>query len=209
MISLTTAYAFITVSFVLCLAPGPDNIFVLTQSALYGRVKGYLVTLGLCTGLIVHSLVVALGFAALLKTSPIAITLLKVIGAGYLSYLGWLSLNAAQNSLTSSESVSLSPLQLYRRGIIMNVTNPKVTIFFLAFLPQFTNPQQGQAAQQIMLLGSLFILITFVTFGVIAFLAGSLGSWLNQSPKAQQYLNRMAGLVFIALALNLLFSDIG
>ncbi|ODB83811.1 LysE family translocator [Candidatus Thiodiazotropha endoloripes] len=209
MISLTTAYAFITVSFVLCLAPGPDNIFVLTQSALYGRVKGYLVTLGLCTGLIVHSLVVALGFAALLKTSPIAITLLKVIGAGYLSYLGWLSLNAAQNSLTSSESVSLSPLQLYRRGIIMNVTNPKVTIFFLAFLPQFTNPQQGQAAQQIMLLGSLFILITFVTFGVIAFLAGSLGSWLNQSPKAQQYLNRIAGLVFIALALNLLFSDIG
>ncbi|MCG7868346.1 MAG: LysE family transporter, partial [Candidatus Thiodiazotropha taylori] len=88
MISLTTAYAFITVSFVLCLAPGPDNIFVLTQSALYGRVKGYLVTLGLCTGLIVHTLVVALGFAALLKTSPFAITLLKIIGAGYLSYLG-------------------------------------------------------------------------------------------------------------------------
>ncbi|MCG7984332.1 MAG: LysE family translocator [Candidatus Thiodiazotropha lotti] len=209
MISLTTAYAFITVSFVLCLAPGPDNIFVLTQSALYGRVKGYLVTLGLCTGLIVHTLVVALGFAALLKTSPFAITLLKVIGAGYLSYLGWLSLNAAQNSLTSRERVSLSPVQLYRRGIIMNVTNPKVTIFFLAFLPQFTNPQQSQVAQQIMLLGSLFILVTLVTFGVIAFLAGSLGTWFNQSPKAQQYLNRIAGLVLIALALNLLFSDIG
>ncbi|MCG7939330.1 MAG: LysE family translocator [Candidatus Thiodiazotropha lotti] len=209
MISLTTAYAFITVSFVLCLAPGPDNIFVLTQSALYGRVKGYLVTSGLGTGLIVHTLVVALGFAALLKTSPFAITLLKVIGAGYLSYLGWLSLNAGQNSLTSSERVYLSPVQLYRRGIIMNVTNPKVTIFFLAFLPQFTNPQQGQVAQQIMLLGSLFILVTLVTFGVIAFLAGSLGTWLNQSPKAQQYLNRIAGLVLIALALNLLFSDIG
>ncbi|MEW8259785.1 MAG: LysE family translocator, partial [Candidatus Thiodiazotropha taylori] len=103
----------------------------------------------------------------------------------------------------------LSPLQLYRRGIIMNVTNPKVSIFFLAFLPQFANPQQGQVAQQIMLLGSLFILVTLVTFGVIAFLAGSLGRWLNQSAKAQQYLNRIAGLVFIALALNLLFSDIG
>ncbi|MCG8071569.1 MAG: LysE family translocator [Candidatus Thiodiazotropha taylori] len=209
MISLTTAYAFITVSFVLCLAPGPDNIFVLTQSALYGRVKGYLVTLGLCTGLIVHTLVVALGFAALLKTSPFAITLLKIIGAGYLSYLGWLALNAAHNSLTSRENIKLSPLQLYRRGIIMNVTNPKVSIFFLAFLPQFTNPQQGQVVQQIMLLGSLFILVTLMTFGAIAFLAGSLGSWLNQSAKAQQYLNRIAGLVFIALALNLLFSDIG
>ena len=209
MISLATAYAFIPVSLVLCLAPGPDNIFVLTQSALFGRVKGYLVTLGLCTGLIVHTLVVALGFAALLKTSPLAITLLKIVGAGYLSYLGWLAMRAAKNSLTDGESVSLSLAQLYRRGIIMNVTNPKVTIFFLAFLPQFTNPQQGQVAQQIMLLGLLFIFVTLVTFGVIAFLAGSLGSWLNRSPKAQQTLSRIAGLVFIALAVNLLFSDIG
>jgi threonine/homoserine/homoserine lactone efflux protein len=209
LISLTTASTFISVSFVFCIAPGPDNIFVLTQSALLGRLKGYLVTLGLCTGLIVHTLVVALGFATLLKTSPLAITLLKVVGAGYLSYLGWLSIRAAQSRLIKTEPVTLSSVQLYRRGIIMNVTNPKVTIFFLALLPQFTQPEQGLVAQQIMLLGLLFILVTLVAFGIIALLAGSLGAWLNQSPKAQQYLNRIAGLVFIALALNLLLSDIG
>jgi threonine/homoserine/homoserine lactone efflux protein len=208
LINLTTAFAFISVSLVLCITPGPDNIFVLTQSALFGRVKGYLVTLGLCTGLIVHTLVVALGFAALLKTSPLAITLLKLAGAGYLGYLGWLSFRVAHNSLVKTEPVSLSSVQLYRRGIIMNITNPKVTLFFLALLPQFTNPAEGQMAQQIILLGLLFIIVTLVTFGAISFLAGSLGNWLTQSPKAQQILHRIAGLVFIALALNLLFSDI-
>jgi threonine/homoserine/homoserine lactone efflux protein len=110
--------------------------------------------------------------------------------------------------LVKAEPVSLSAAQLYRRGIIMNITNPKVTLFFLALLPQFTNPAVGQVAQQIVLLGLLFIIITLMTFGAISFLAGSLGSWLNQSPKAQQTLHRIAGLVFIALALNLLFSDI-
>jgi threonine/homoserine/homoserine lactone efflux protein len=96
-----------------------------------------------------------------------------------------------------------SPGALYRRGIIMSSTNPKVTIFFLAFLPQFASAEHGPIAPQIFILGTVFILIALVIFCTIALAAGSLGNWLNNSPKAQVYLNRIAGTVFAALALKL------
>jgi threonine/homoserine/homoserine lactone efflux protein len=188
----------------LCLAPGPDNIFVLTQSALHGRTQAFLVTLGLCTGLIAHTTAVALGIAALLQASPNAFTVLKSIGALYLLYLAWLALSASLKKWQNSNGSTLPGHRLYRRGIIMNVTNPKVSIFFLAFLPQFTNPELGTVAQQIFLLGGLFILVTLLVFGGIAFLAGALGNWLNRSPITQIYLNRVAAAVYVALALNLI-----
>jgi threonine/homoserine/homoserine lactone efflux protein len=181
---------------------------VLTQSALHGRTKAFLVTLGLCTGLIVHTTAVALGIAALLQTSPTAFTVLKSIGAFYLLYLAWLALSASLKKWQNSNSSTLTGHRLYRRGIIMNVTNPKVSIFFLAFLPQFTNPELGTVAQQIFLLGGLFILVTLLVFSGIVFLAGALGNWLNRSPKTQIYLNRVAAAVYVALALNLILGAI-
>lgn len=200
-----TIYTFLLASLLLCIAPGPDNIFVLTQSALHGAKKGVLVTLGLCTGLIVHTIAVALGVAALVKASPVAFNLLKYMGAFYLLYLAWKAFTSSLNPLGRFQDSRLSDLQFFGRGVIMNITNPKITIFFLAFLPQFTNPDQGGMIQQIFLLGFIFILITLMIFGAVAVMAGTLGSWLNHSPKAQFYLNRVAGLVYIALVLNLLF----
>lgn len=199
-------YTFTIASILLCIAPGPDNIFVLTQSALYGSKKGFFVTLGLCTGLVAHTTMVALGIAALIKASLFAFTMLKFAGALYLLYLAWHAFTAALNNLNDSIKNRVTDVQFYRRGIVMNITNPKVSIFFLAFLPQFTNPDQGNVIQQIFLLGSLFILITLIVFGAVGVMAGRLGSWLNRSPKAQFYLNRIAGLVYITLALNLLFA---
>jgi len=195
--------AFILASALLSIAPGPDNIFVLTQSALYGKKSGVLVTLGLCTGLIVHTSAVALGVAAIFQTSTVAFTVLKVVGAMYLAYLAWQAFQASVQNLDSPAPALRTNGALYRRGIIMNITNPKVTIFFLAFLPQFASPVHGALAPQIFLLGGLFILVALVIFSAIAFMAGSLGSWLNSSPKAQIYLNRIAGTVFIVLALKL------
>jgi threonine/homoserine/homoserine lactone efflux protein len=205
LIALESLYTFIPASFLLCLAPGPDNIFVLTQSALYGRTKAFLVTLGLCTGLIVHTSAVALGIAALLQTSPVAFTALKTIGALYLLYLAWLALSASLKKWQNSDDSTPSGHRLYRRGIIMNITNPKISVFFLAFLPQFTNPDLGAVAQQVIILGGLFILVTLLVFGGIVILAGTLGGLLNRSAQIQVYLNRIAAAVYVALALNLIY----
>jgi threonine/homoserine/homoserine lactone efflux protein len=198
---------FIAASALLSIAPGPDNIFVLMQSALYGRKSGVLVTLGLCTGLIVHTTAVALGIAAIFQTSVVAFTVLKIAGALYLLYLAFQAFTASAAQLEGHSSTLRSSSALYRRGIIMNITNPKVSIFFLAFLPQFASPESGALAPQIFLLGAIFIGIALVIFSAIAVLAGTLGGWLNSSPKAQVYLNRLAGTVFAGLALKLATSS--
>jgi len=203
LIPIESLVTFFTASVLLALAPGPDNIFVLTQSALHGKLAGLLVTLGLCTGLIVHTTAVAFGVAVIFQASALAFTALKLIGAGYLLYLAWGAWRATAARIDTRSGSGLSRGKLYRRGIIMNVTNPKVSIFFLAFLPQFADPARGALTLQMVLLGSVFILATILIFGAVALLAGTLGSWLTHSNKAQVVMNRVAGVVFVGLALKL------
>jgi threonine/homoserine/homoserine lactone efflux protein len=201
--TIETLSAFFVASALLALAPGPDNVFVLTQSALYGKLSGLVVMLGLCTGLLAHTGAVAFGVAVLFQTSVLAFSLLKVVGAGYLLFLAW------QMFRTSPERVDMHGNQrkslgtLYRRGIVMNVTNPKVSIFFLAFLPQFTDPQLGSISLQMIVLGSIFIVATVLVFGTVAMIGGLLGSWLNRSPRGQRMINWIAGSVFLGLAIKL------
>jgi threonine/homoserine/homoserine lactone efflux protein len=203
MIPVETMTAFFVASLCLALAPGPDNLFVLTQSALSGRGAGLMVMLGLCTGLVFHTAGVALGVAIIFQTSAIAFSVLKMLGAAYLIYLAWQAFHASAVEIRGAKNSDLRFWKLYRRGIIMNVTNPKVSIFFLAFLPQFADPSRGPISLQMVLLGGLFILSTILVFGGIALLAGTLGQWLNRSNRAQKYLNRLAGVVFVGLALKL------
>lgn len=203
MIPFESIVAFVIASSLLSIAPGPDNIFVLTHSALYGKKSGILVTLGLCTGLIVHTTAVAFGVAAIFQTSIVAFTVLKVVGAMYLVYLAWQAFRASAKSLEAAGSNLHSNGTLYLRGIIMNITNPKVSIFFLAFLPQFISSEHGSLASQIFLLGGIFICVALVIFSAITLLADALGGALRKSPKVQVYLNRIAGTVFVGLALKL------
>lgn len=207
MIPIEVIITFFAASVLLALAPGPDNIFVLTQSALHGRTSGLIVTFGLCTGLIVHTLAVALGVAVIFQASAIAFTALKLAGAGYLLYLAWQVFRASVTKIEATRDNPLSYKKLYSRGIIMNVTNPKVSIFFLAFLPQFADPNRGPVALQIILLGLLFMLSTVLIFGGIALLAGSLGEWLNRSTRVQKTMNWMTGFVFVGLALKLVTAE--
>lgn len=207
MIPIETLGVFFAASLLLCLAPGPDNIFVLTQSALRGPLAGCIVTIGLCSGLVMHTTAVAVGVAAIFQASAMAFTVLKSIGATYLLYLAWQAFRASTAGLHAKSERSLRGWPLYRRGIIMNVTNPKVSIFFLAFLPQFADPARGPLSLQLLLLGGVFILATLLVFGGIALLAGKLGQWLQHSEKAQRVINRVAGTVFIALALKLASTD--
>ena len=204
MLPLDTAATFFMASILLALAPGPDNIFVLTQAALRGKIAGLAVTLGLCTGLIVHTTAVAVGVAAIFRTSAVAFTVLKSLGACYLLYLAWKAFRAAATVIHPAKTAEISRAKLYRRGIIMNITNPKVSIFFLAFLPQFADPARGPLTVQLILLGGIFIIATILVFGGIALLAGTIGEWLNRSARTQQIMNRVAGGIFVGLALKLL-----
>jgi threonine/homoserine/homoserine lactone efflux protein len=207
MLPFETSLAFFAASIVLALAPGPDNIFVLTQSALRGKGSGLIVMLGLCTGLVGHTSAVALGVAIILQTSAIAFSALKLLGAAYLIYLAWQAFRAPAEKIEGSSDRIITFRSLYLRGIIMNITNPKVSIFFLAFLPQFTDPAKGSVTVQMMVLGGIFILATILVFGGIAFLGGGLRRLMTRSDRAQKILNKTAGAIFLGLAFKLATTD--
>jgi threonine/homoserine/homoserine lactone efflux protein len=203
MFDTTILLMFFTTSILLALAPGPDNLFVMTQAAQQGRKAGLLVTLGLCSGLLFHTAAVTLGLAALFKASATAFTVLKLSGAGYLLYLAVLSFKAGAETGPLAAADRLSAAALYRRGIIMNITNPKVSIFFLAFLPQFADPSKGHLTAQFLLLGVIFMIATIIIFGAISILAGVFGEHFRKSAFAQKVLNRAAAGIFAGLALKL------
>lgn len=207
MIAPESALVFFSAAVALALVPGPDNIFVLTQSALHGKKRGLLVTLGLCTGLLVHTSAVALGVAAIFATSALAFNTLKILGALYLLYLARQAFRAGAVGLVGQDFNPTSPWKLYARGVIMNVTNPKVAVFFLAFLPQFADPTIGSVTLQILAFGGLFIIATVLVFGSVSWAGGVLAEQLNRSANAQRLMNRLAGFIFIALGLRLLASS--
>ena len=203
-LSFETIIAFVTASVVLSLVPGPDNIFVMTNSALKGWKVGFYITIGLCTGLIGHTILVAIGVSVIFQTSLLAFNGLKIIGACYLVYLGWLSLQSKELKIgsTASENANKS---YFVTGVVMNLTNPKVALFFLVFLPQFVNPINGSVTIQIFQLGFLFILSALCVFSSIAFLGSFLEAYLKKSSTVNKNINNIAALVYFALAINLFF----
>lgn len=207
MLAYETVIGFVVASALLSLAPGPDNIFVLMQSVLHGRRAGIVVTLGLCTGLLGHTLAVTLGVSAIFQVSTWAFTVLKLMGAAYLLYLAWGAFRASAEILSTAEPPVLSHWSLYKRGILMSSTNPKLAIFFMAFLPQFADPDKGDISFQLMLLGGLFIIVGFVVMSVFALLSGWIKSWLHDSERGQVIINKLAGTVFAGLALKLLMTE--
>ena len=201
MLDIETIVSFSVASIALCLAPGPDNLFVLSQSAAHGRSGGLWVVAGLCSGLLFHTSTVALGLAAIYQTSAVAFTVVKVVGVAYLLFLAWKAFLAKTQKLGIAKKASNGGF--YRRGVVMNLTNPKVSIFFLAFLPQFVDLESGSVTMQIIILGLMFIVATIVVFGAIAFMGGAFKDFLERSPKAQSIMNKVSGLVLAGLAFRL------
>lgn len=205
--SLDTTASFFLVALVLGFTPGPDNVFVLMQSIARGRRAGVLVMAGLCLGLCVHTAAVALGLAAVFAASELAFQILKIAGAGYLAFLAWQAFRAPGTALHAHIDSGTTDKALLVRGIAMNLTNPKVLLFFLAFLPQFVKADAGAVASQVVWFGAWFIAATVVAFGTIALLAGTIGEWLRRSSRAQTVLNRVCGVVFAGLAIRLLTAN--
>ena len=203
-LSTETIIAFVTASVVLSLVPGPDNIFVMTHSALKGWRIGFYTTLGLCTGLIGHTVLVAIGVSVIFQTSAVAFNGLKIIGACYLLYLAWLSVQNKELNLGGNDN-HITNRSYYLTGVIMNLTNPKVALFFLVFLPQFVNTGKDNVTLQIFSLGLLFIVSALCVFTSIAYLASLLEDILKKSKTVNKNLNILAALIYIALAFNLFF----
>ena len=200
MIPIETLIQFSGTAFILAALPGPDSLFVLTQSALRGARTGLALTLGLCTGLVLYSIAVAFGVALIFQTSPLAFTLLKFVGTAYLLYLSYSAYRAKPSPLEPTKADSG---RTYLRGVLMNLSNPKVAIFFLAFLPQFTSPEWGNLTVQMLTLGALMVVCTCIVFSLMSLLAGTLNSRLRKSERS---LNRVSAVFIFCLALKLGFS---
>jgi threonine/homoserine/homoserine lactone efflux protein len=209
MFETATLLLFVTSAVLLALSPGPDNLFVLTVSIARGPLAGLVTTLGLCTGLVVHTGAVALGVAVFIQESALAFSLLKIGGALYLAWLAWQVFRAPAETLGARASGD-GYRRLYLRGVLMNIMNPKVSLFFLAFLPQFVSPSldpaQDNVTLQIAILGLLFMASALLVFGLISLAAGRIGGFLRKG-RGGLILNRLSGVVFAGLALKLLLTE--
>ena len=188
-------------SLVLAVAPGPDNLFVLAQSAVYGVRAGLTVVLGLCTGLVVQTICAACGVAAVVAAVPALFWGIRIAGACYLIYLAWMAWTHAVSDSEGPQGTALTGMALWRRGVIMNITNPKVQIFFLAFFPQFVKPgTEGlDLIIQMIIQGVTFIGATLIVFSAVAWGAGALADRMR-SPRFQLWLNRTSAVIFLMLA---------
>lgn len=195
--------SFIAASILLAFVPGPDLLFVLTETMLRGRRAGLLATTGLCSGLLVHTTAVAMGIAALVQAYPSAFATFRYLGAAYLLYLAWRAFWSAHASIADGKTAPVITHAIYKRAAIMNVTNPKVLVFFLAFLPQFAQPARGGMAGQMLVLGATFLACSALCFTVVTWAAHPIGGWIRRKPIRHVRLNQGASLVFVALAAKL------
>ncbi|MBE8588609.1 LysE family translocator [Xenorhabdus griffiniae] len=176
MISIETLITFISISTLLCFLPGPDNLLVLSQSAINGCKHGILITIGLCIGLIIHTSLVSLGIAAIIQSNTLAFEIIRLFGVFYLTYLAWGAFKAKPIHLKNNTKSFNDTKKLIKKGLFMNLSNPKVIIFFLAFLPQFTtdNTIAIPVSIQLLYLGLIFVVIAFIVFTFISYLSGFL-----------------------------------
>lgn len=200
-----TLFSFAIATIVLAISPGPDNIFVLTQSIVNGKKFGLATVLGLMSGCIIHTTLVAFGVSAILKENESIFFFIKMLGAAYLMYLAFkIYKSDAEIVLSNKADTSTSVLQLFKKGFIMNVLNPKVTLFFLAFFPQFLFSENLSNVIQFYVLGAIFIATTFLVFGTLALLAGSVSNYLKTHSKIGVYLKWGQIIVFVFIAIMIL-----
>jgi threonine/homoserine/homoserine lactone efflux protein len=203
----TNLVLFLTASLVVILAPGPDNILVLTRGVAQGRSAALVSASGASLGLVVHSGFAAVGLSALLAQSAAAFSVVKYVGAAYLVYLGVRALLDREGFAVQRGEGPIPLRRVFTQAVASNVLNPKIAVFFLAYLPQFADPATGGTALQLLALGLAFALLTLAIFSAIAVFSGTVGSWLRSRPKFADGLGRLTGGVLILLGLRLALQE--
>ncbi|WP_292944191.1 LysE family translocator [Olleya sp. UBA1516] len=199
---------FILATTALALSPGPDNIYVLMQSITNGRKYGIATVCGLISGCLVHTTLVAFGVSAIIKESDTLFFIIKSLGAIYLLYLAFNVFKSdATVSLSNDAAPKKSLIQLFKQGVIMNVLNPKVSIFFLAFFPAYLYSDTINTVTQFYVLGLLFMATSFIVFALIAILAGFISDYLKQSKNIGLVLKWLQIVVFIGIAIFIFLSE--
>ncbi len=195
----STLAVFAAAAFALIVVPGPAVLYVLTQSVAHGRRAGLASVAGIATGALVHVLAAAVGLSSLLVSSAVAFNVVKYAGAAYLVYLGVRRLLGRDGSIALIDAPPRPLRRLFRDGVVVNVLNPKLALFFFAFLPQFVDPAQGRVWLQIVVLGTLFVAIGVLSDGAYALLGGTFGGVLKRSRAYLRVERYVSGTVFVAL----------
>ncbi len=198
---------FVAASLVVIVAPGPDNIYVLTRGVAQGREVALASAWGMCSGLLFHTTLAAVGLSAILARSAVAFSVVKYAGAAYLIYLGVRALLSKEEFASPEEEAPMARLRsFFLRGLTMNLLNPKVAVFFLAFLPQFASPETDGAAFRLIALGLVFALLSVVVFSAIALFSGILGDRLSKNPRFANALRWLTGCMLVGLGIRLALS---
>lgn len=187
----------------LALIPGPDTLLILGRSMTSGKTIGMATGTGTVLGLLVHTITAALGLSALLMTSSVAFSVVKFLGAAYLIYLGIQALRSKPLDLNQPVAASIQARQAVMQGILSNVFNPKVALFFLSFLPQFVRPEHGHVTLQFLLLGLVVMGVVFLYNMSIALLSGLIRDFLRRKPAFLKWQNRVMAGIFVSLGLKL------
>lgn len=201
---------FFTAAVALNVSPGPDFIYILSRTIAQGVKVGLASAVGVCLGAIVHVLAAAFGLSAILAASATAFTVVKYAGAAYLLYLGVQALKSKGSTLeftAQKESVTVTPWQAFRQGVLVDVLNPKAALFFMAFLPQFVRPDHGSSSVQLVVLGLLVILVAIVIESVFVLAAARSTHFFRRHPKASAWLDRTLGTIFISVGIRLALTE--
>ena len=200
---------FVVSAILLNLVPGSDTVYVLTRAIVGGRKKGVISALGISTGILVHTLLAALGLSVILRESALAFNIMKIAGAGYLVFLGIKAVVSKKPLFDSDpESLDESPLKVYRQGVLTNVLNPKAALFFLALLPQFVSQSAGSSPLPVLALGLTFFTTSTIWSVVLAFAASFANALLRKNERVQKGAGKATGIIYILLGLNVLRSKI-
>lgn len=201
MLTLTQLVLFLLPTLLLNLTPGPDMLFVLSRGMARGRAAVLRAVAGMSVGYLFHVTLVSVGLASLLQSAPGLLTWVKILGA---AYLAWMGIRVFTSSGAATHDISpATPSSDFRQGIVVSASNPKVAIYFLAYLPQFVNPAHGNARLQLATLGVLFIVSSALVNGSVGLLSGTLGRWLRTSARGPMLIDRVCGTVMIGLAARL------
>jgi threonine/homoserine/homoserine lactone efflux protein len=204
---ITNIYLFISISFILLISPGPNTIYVVSKGMTEGRKAAFKAVVGASAGDMIQVLAASLGLAVLLQASSLAFFIVKMFGASYLFYVGIRCFLNKQPLFVKSSEEGTKGKDLIFTGFFTSVLNPKTTLFFLSFLPQFIDNQSVYAQQQMLLLGAIFVVMGFFVMNVYAVVAEKLRFWIAKNERIQAYLNWTTGAIFIGFGLRIAFSE--
>jgi threonine/homoserine/homoserine lactone efflux protein len=204
--TLTTLFLLVTMTVLVCIVPGPDMLYIISRSTGQGRSTGVVSCLGIATGGLLQTTAVALGISSFFLVVPIAYDIIKYVGAAYLVYLGIRFILSREEMLTSSHDGKADFRKAFLQGSLTTLLNPKVALFYVAFLPQFVDPTRGHIPLQLLILGLLFNITSLAVDTSVALLASLLGTWLKRRSGAAKLIHWLTGSVLVGLGVRLAFS---